>query len=249
MTMPEPVAILSSVDKSYQMDAVQVPVLRNIKLLVRPALFTVLLGPSGSGKTTLLNLIGCIDRPDTGDVVVAGTAINQLTDDELSDFRSKNIGFVFQNFNLIPVLTAYENIEYPLVLAGIAPQERQRRVTRLLDAVGLSDRARNRPGQLSGGQRQRVAIARALVRKPKLVICDEPTANLDSQTGAAILALMRRMQERYKISFLFSSHDRSLIGAADDLITLKDGVIQSIRRKPLASDAADAMADTLPGEP
>ena len=247
--MPEPVAILSSVDKSYQMDAVQVPVLRNIKLLVRPALFTVLLGPSGSGKTTLLNLIGCIDRPDTGDVVVAGTAINQLTDDELSDFRSKNIGFVFQNFNLIPVLTAYENIEYPLVLAGIAPQERQRRVTRLLDAVGLSDRARNRPGQLSGGQRQRVAIARALVRKPKLVICDEPTANLDSQTGAAILALMRRMQERYKISFLFSSHDRSLIGAADDLITLKDGVIQSIRRKPLASDAADAMADTLPGEP
>lgn len=247
--MPEPVAILSSVDKSYQMDAVQVPVLRNIKLLVRPALFTVLLGPSGSGKTTLLNLIGCIDRPDTGDVVVAGTAINQLTDDELSDFRSKNIGFVFQNFNLIPVLTAYENIEYPLVLAGIAPQERQRRVTRLLDAVGLSDRARNRPGQLSGGQRQRVAIARALVRKPKLVICDEPTANLDSQTGAAILALMRRMQERYRISFLFSSHDRSLIGAADDLITLKDGVIQSIRRKPLASDAADAMADTLPGEP
>jgi putative ABC transport system ATP-binding protein len=209
----------------------------------------VLLGPSGSGKTTLLNLIGCIDRPDTGDVVVAGTAINQLTDDELSDFRSRNIGFVFQSFNLIPVLTAYENIEYPLVLAGIAPQERQRRVTRLLDAVGLSDRARNRPGQLSGGQRQRVAIARALVRKPKLVICDEPTANLDSQTGAAILALMRRMQERYRISFLFSSHDRSLIGAADDLITLKDGVIQSIRRKALASDESDAMADTLPGEP
>ena len=247
--MTEPVAILTGVDKSYQMDAVQVPVLRNINLLVRPALFTVLLGPSGSGKTTLLNLIGCIDRPDTGDVVVAGTAINHLTDDELSDFRSKNIGFVFQNFNLIPVLTAYENIEYPLVLAGIAPQERQRRVTRLLDAVGLSDRARNRPGQLSGGQRQRVAIARALVRKPKLVICDEPTANLDSQTGAAILALMRRMQERYKISFLFSSHDRSLIGAADDLITLKDGVIQSIRRKAMTSDETDAMADTLPGEP
>lgn len=247
--MTEPVAILTGVDKSYQMDAVKVPVLQNINLLVRPALFTVLLGPSGSGKTTLLNLIGCIDRPDTGDVIVAGTAINQLTDDALSDFRSRNIGFVFQNFNLIPVLTAYENIEYPLVLAGVAPQERQRRVTRLLDAVGLSDRARNRPGQLSGGQRQRVAIARALVRKPKLVICDEPTANLDSQTGAAILALMRRMQERYKISFLFSSHDRSLIGAADDLITLKDGVIQSIRRKALASDDTDAMADTLPGEP
>ena len=245
--MTEPVAILSGVDKSYQMDAVQVPVLKHIDLLVRPALFTVLLGPSGSGKTTLLNLIGCIDRPDVGEVVVAGTAINKLADDELSDFRSQNIGFVFQSFNLIPVLTAYENIEYPLVLAGIAPVERHRRVTRLLDAVGLSDRARNLPGQLSGGQRQRVAIARALVRKPKLVICDEPTANLDSQTGAAILALMRRMQVRYRISFLFSSHDRSLISAADDLITLKDGVIQSIRRKVLANDERNAMADTQPG--
>lgn len=246
--MIEPVADLRGVDKSYQMDSVEVPVLRGIDLLVRPALFTVLLGPSGSGKTTLLNLIGCIDRPDTGHVAVAGCAINELKDDELSDFRSKNIGFVFQNFNLIPVLTAYENIEYPLVLAGFAPQERQRRVTRLLDAVGLSDRARNLPGQLSGGQRQRVAIARALVRKPKLVICDEPTANLDSKTGAAILALMRRMQSRYKISFLFSSHDRSLIGAADDLITLKDGVIQSIRRKAIVSGDDSAMPDTVPGE-
>lgn len=245
--MSEPVAILVNVDKSYQLDSVLVPVLKSIDLLVRPALFTVLLGPSGSGKTTLLNLIGCIDHPETGEVVVAGRRINQLTDDELSDFRSKNIGFVFQNFNLIPVLTAYENIEYPLVLAGIAPQERHRRVTRLLEAVGLNDRARNRPGQLSGGQRQRVAIARALVRKPKLVIADEPTANLDSQTGAAILSLMRRMQVRYKISFLFSSHDRSLIGAADDLITLKDGVIQSIRRKVIEVDD-DATADTLPDE-
>ena len=245
--MSEPVAILVNVDKSYQLDSVLVPVLKSIDLLVRPALFTVLLGPSGSGKTTLLNLIGCIDHPETGEVVVAGRRINQLSDDELSDFRSKNIGFVFQNFNLIPVLTAYENIEYPLVLAGIAPQERHRRVTRLLEAVGLNDRARNRPGQLSGGQRQRVAIARALVRKPKLVIADEPTANLDSQTGAAILSLMRRMQVRYKISFLFSSHDRSLIGAADDLITLKDGVIQSIRRKVIEVDDA-ATADTLPDE-
>ena len=247
--MSEPVAILVNVDKSYQLDSVLVPVLKSIDLLVRPALFTVLLGPSGSGKTTLLNLIGCIDHPETGEVVVAGRRINQLTDDELSDFRSKNIGFVFQNFNLIPVLTAYENIEYPLVLAGIAPHERHRRVTRLLESVGLSDRARNRPGQLSGGQRQRVAIARALVRKPKLVIADEPTANLDSQTGAAILSLMRRMQVRYKISFLFSSHDRSLIGAADDLITLKDGVIQSIRRKAIPEDDSSAAADTLPGEP
>ena len=246
--MTEPVAILTGIAKSYQMDTVQVPVLQDITLLVRPALFTVLLGPSGSGKTTLLNLIGCIDQPDTGSVVVAGTAVNKLNDDELSDFRSQNIGFVFQNFNLIPVLTAYENIEYPLVLAGIAPKERNRRVTRLLEAVGLSDRARNLPGQLSGGQRQRVAIARALVRKPKLVIADEPTANLDSQTGAAILSLMRHMQRRYQITFLFSSHDRNLIGVADDLITLRDGVIQSIRRKPAAPETAITMADTQPDD-
>ena len=246
--MTEPVAILTGIAKSYQMDAVQVPVLQDITLLVRPALFTVLLGPSGSGKTTLLNLIGCIDQPDTGSVVVAGTAVNKLNDDELSDFRSQNIGFVFQNFNLIPVLTAYENIEYPLVLAGIAPKERNRRVTRLLEAVGLSDRARNLPGQLSGGQRQRVAIARALVRKPKLVIADEPTANLDSQTGAAILSLMRHMQRRHQITFLFSSHDRNLIGVADDLITLRDGVIQSIRRKPAAPETTITMADTQPDD-
>jgi len=247
--MSEPVAILSGVDKSYQMDDVQVPVLKRIDLLVRPGHFTVLLGPSGSGKTTLLNLIGCIDRPDTGDVVVAGCAINKLSDDALSDFRSANIGFVFQNFNLVPVLTAFENVEYPLVLAGMPAERRQRRVMKLLDAVGLADRARNRPGQLSGGQRQRVAIARALARKPKLVIADEPTANLDSKTGEAILALMRRMQERYKISFLFSSHDRSLINAADDLITLRDGVIQSIRRKPTAVEddgGSESLHDTQP---
>ena len=248
-----PVAVLSGIEKHYQMDSVLVPVLRGIDVLVRPGHFTVLLGPSGSGKTTLLNLVGCIDRPDKGEVVVAGTAVNDLDDDALADFRSRNIGFVFQGFNLLPVLTAYENIEYPLVLAGVAPQERNRRVVRLLEAVGLSDRARNLPGQLSGGQRQRVAIARALVRKPKLVIADEPTANLDSQTGAAILTLMRHMQRRYQITFLFSSHDRNLIGVADDLITLRDGVIQSIRRKPAAAaesvNAATAdTADTQPGD-
>jgi len=243
-----PVARLGNVSKSYQLDAVNVPVLRDIDLEVRPGRFTVLLGPSGSGKTTLLNLIGCIDRPDAGDVEVAGTDTRDLSDDALADFRSKNIGFVFQNFNLLPVLTTYENIEYPLVLAGIEQKERHRRVTRLLDAVGLADRAHNRPGQLSGGQRQRVAIARALVRKPKLVIADEPTANLDSRTGAAILSLMRHMQQRYRITFLFSSHDSNLIGVADDLITLQDGVIQSVHRREDAADTPDAV-DTQPQEP
>ncbi len=239
--MPEPVAILCGVEKSYHLDSVTVPVIRGVDILVRPGHFTVLLGPSGSGKTTLLNMLGCIDRPDKGDVVVAGCAVNKLTDDALSDFRSENIGFIFQNFNLLPVLTAYENIEYPLVLAGMAPRLRHARVAKLLEAVGLSDRAKNLPGQLSGGQRQRVAIARALARKPKLVIADEPTANLDSKTGAAILSLMRHMQARYQISFIFSSHDRDVISAADDLIYIRDGMIQSIKRK-----APDVEVDDFP---
>lgn len=233
----EPVSILTGVEKSYQMDAVTVPVLQGIDLLIRPGHFTVLLGPSGSGKTTLLNLVGCIDRADQGEVIVAGQDVARLSDDELADFRAENIGFIFQSFNLIPVLTAYENIEYPLVLAGMPKERRRRRVTRLLEAVDLADRAKNLPGQLSGGQRQRVAIARALARRPKLVIADEPTANLDSKTGEAILRLLRHMQERHKVSFLFSSHDRSLMDAADDLISLRDGVIQSIRRKPTEIDA------------
>ncbi|MBI3154495.1 MAG: ABC transporter ATP-binding protein [Burkholderiales bacterium] len=228
---PEPVALLEAVDKTYRMDEVEVPVLKGIDLLVRPGRFTVLLGPSGSGKTTLLNLIGGIDHPDRGTVVVAGHDIGPMSDDELSDFRARHVGFIFQNYNLLPVLSAYENVEYPMLLAGVPAAKRERRVHKLLQAVGLADRARNRPGQLSGGQRQRVAIARALALKPRLVIADEPTANLDSHTGKAILHLMRRMQQRYQISFLFSSHDRAVIGSADDAIFLKDGVIRGIRRK------------------
>ena len=226
-----PVAVLTQVEKTYQLDSVSVPVIKGVDILVRHACFTVLLGPSGSGKTTLLNMIGCIDKPDKGEIVVSDCKVAELTDDALSDFRAKNIGFIFQNFNLLPVLSAYENIEYPLLLAGASAKKRGNRVPRLLDAVGLGDKARNLPGQLSGGQRQRVAIARALARKPKLVIADEPTANLDSQTGAAILTLMRRMVERYEISFIFSSHDPEVIKAADDTIFLKDGLISGIRRK------------------
>ncbi|MBL0089969.1 MAG: ABC transporter ATP-binding protein [Ideonella sp.] len=226
-----PVAVLSKCERTYQLDSVSVPVIKGVDLLIRPARFTVILGPSGSGKTTLLNMIGCIDRPDAGEVVVAGCDVNRLSDDDLSDFRARNIGFVFQNFNLLPVLTAYENIEYPLILAGSSAKTRADRVPKLLEAVGLADKAKNLPGQLSGGQRQRVAIARALARKPRLVIADEPTANLDSKTGAAILTLMRHMQERYQISFVFSSHDRTVIGAADDTVFLKDGVVLSVQRK------------------
>ncbi len=229
--IPQPVAVLTRVEKTYHLDSVSVPVIKGVDILIRRACFTVLLGPSGSGKTTLLNMIGCIDRPDHGEVIVADCKVGELSDDALSDFRAENIGFIFQNFNLLPVLTAYENIEYPLLLSGVSAKKRADRVSKLLHSVGLLDKVNHLPGQLSGGQRQRVAIARALARKPKLVIADEPTANLDSETGAAILALMRRMVERYQVSFIFSSHDRDVIKAADDTIFLKDGVIHGIRRK------------------
>lgn len=232
---PQPVAVLSQVQKTYDLDAVRVHVIKGVDLLVRPAHFTVLLGPSGSGKTTLLNMIGCIDRPDSGEIVVAGRTVGSLSDDELSDFRARNIGFIFQNFNLLPVLTAYENIEYPMVLAGASERKRGVRIPMLLEAVGLADKAKHLPGQLSGGQRQRVAIARALALKPKLVIADEPTASLDSETGRSILKLLRRMQKRYGISFIFSSHDPGVINAADDAIFIKDGAIQGINRRPSRS--------------
>ena len=229
--MQGPVVDIRQVEKTYHLDSIDVPVIKGVNFLVRHACFTVLLGPSGSGKTTLLNMIGCIDQPDKGEIIVADCKVGELSDDALSDFRARNIGFIFQNFNLLPVLSAYENIEYPLLLAGASAKKRGDRVPRLLDAVGLGDKAKNLPGQLSGGQRQRVAIARALARKPKLVIADEPTANLDSHTGAAILSLMRRMVDRYQISFIFSSHDQEVIKAADDIIYLKDGVVNRTRRK------------------
>ena len=225
------VAVLTRVERTYRMDAVSVPVIKGVDVVVRRACFTVLLGPSGSGKTTLLNMIGCIDKPDQGEIIVADCKVGELSDDALSDFRAQNIGFIFQNFNLLPVLNAYENIEYPLLLAGAPVKERGERVATLLEAVGLGDKAAYFPGQLSGGQRQRVAIARALACKPKLVIADEPTANLDSQTGAAILSLMRQMVDQYAVSFIFSSHDPDVINAADDTIFLKDGLIHGIRRQ------------------
>lgn len=223
--------VLTNVNKSYRLDAVEVPALRDISLEVWPDRFTVLCGPSGSGKTTLLNLMGCIDRPDSGAIVVADQPIAALSDDALSDFRARNFGFIFQNFNLIPVLTAFENIEYPLRLAGISSEQRQRRVREMLQAVGLADRADHLPGQLSGGQRQRVAIARALAPAPKLVLADEPTANLDSQTGASIIALMRKMQREQHLSVVFSSHDPDVLAEADDAVFIQDGAITSIERR------------------
>lgn len=222
---------LRQVSKRYQLDTIAVPALAHIDLDILPNRFTVLSGPSGSGKTTLLNLIGCVDLPDSGEIIVAGQKVHTLSDSALADFRLRNIGFIFQNFNLLPVLTAYENIEYPLLLAKVGANERKKRINTLLDAVGLNEKSQHLPGQLSGGQRQRVAIARALATKPQLVLADEPTANLDSHTGAAIIALMRQMQRELAVSFIFSSHDPQVLAAADDAVMIRDGQITDIQRQ------------------
>lgn len=222
--------VLKGVGKTYRVGSIEVPALVDVSLEILPDRFTVISGPSGSGKTTLLNLIGCIDRADGGAITVAGQPVQRLADDALSDFRARHVGFVFQNFNLLPVLTAYENVEYPLLLARLAGGARKRRVRELLDAVGLADKASHKPGQLSGGQKQRVAIARALATSPALVLADEPTANLDSHTGEAIIALMRRMQREHKVSFVFSSHDPKVLAAADDAVTISDGRVVSVER-------------------
>ena len=229
---------LRNVDKTYRLPAVTVPALSGVSIDIRPGRFTVLCGPSGSGKTTLLNMMGCIDRPDAGEIQVDGQAVQAMTDDALSDFRARRIGFVFQNFNLLPVLTAFENVEYPLVLAAVPAAQRKERVRTLLDAVGLADRAGNRPGQLSGGQRQRVAIARALATEPALVLADEPTANLDSQTGAEIIALMRRLQRERGASFVFSSHDPMVLAQADDVVRIRDGRIDAIEHRDTCAEVA-----------
>ncbi|ACR29411.1 ABC transporter ATP-binding protein [Burkholderia glumae] len=221
---------LEAVEKSYLMGSVNVTALRDVTLEIRDGRFTVIAGASGSGKSTLLNLVGCVDRPDRGRIVVAGEDVGRLSDDALSDFRARRLGFVFQNFNLLPVLTAHENVEYPLLLAGmrLTQAERAQRVRDMLDAVGLADKAHHRPGQLSGGQRQRVAIARALVAAPNLVLADEPTANLDSKTGQQIIALMKRLQRERRVSFVISSHDPQVLAAGDDVIHIADGCVSAL---------------------
>lgn len=223
--------VLAHVKKTYRLDKVEVAALSDINLRIRPNRFTVLSGMSGSGKTTLLNLIGCIDQPDEGEISVAGRSVARMTDNARADFRLRHIGFIFQSFNLLPVLTAYENVEYPLLLTRTPATARRKRVQELLEAVGLTPHALHWPGQLSGGQRQRVAIARALATAPQLVLADEPTANLDSHTGAGIIALMRTVQREYGATFVFSSHDPKVLLEADDAVLLKDGRIVSIEQR------------------
>jgi putative ABC transport system ATP-binding protein len=221
------VVVFENVSKIYQMGEVSIPALKDVSLSIPKRRFSMVLGPSGSGKTTLLNMIGCLDTPTDGTIEVCGQKIAEISDDKMSEFRAQNIGFIFQNFNLIPVLTAFENVEYPLTLLGIKTTERKERTMDILESVGLRGHAGHRPNQLSGGQKQRVAIARALVKGPGLVLADEPTANLDSKTGASIIDLMYKIQEQYGATFVFSTHDQQLISHAQDVFSIRDGQLIS----------------------
>ncbi len=216
---------LTAVDKSYRLGRVSVHALSGIDLEITRGDFLALAGPSGSGKTTLLNLIGCIDKPDRGRVVIDGVDVTNVPLHRLAATRAEVLGFVFQTFNLIPVLTAWENVEYPLLLRGLPARERNARVGRWLEQVGISDQAKQRPDQLSGGQRQRVAIARAMAGDPKLVIADEPTANLDSETGTRILDLLTDINRTTGCTFVFSTHDPSLIARVQRVVRIRDGRI------------------------
>lgn len=222
---------LTDVKKKYLMGKVEVEALKGVSLEIPVKKFNVIIGPSGSGKTTLLNLLGCIDVPSSGKVEVCGQDIARLSDKQASDFRAENIGFIFQNFNLIPVLSAYENVEYPLLLMKKPAKERRELTLKMLHDVGLSSHKHHRPNELSGGQRQRVAVARALVKGPKLVLADEPTANLDSKTGQSIIDLMYKMQAESHTTFIFSSHDKQVMEHAEKVFEIQDGLLMEERER------------------
>jgi putative ABC transport system ATP-binding protein len=223
---------LRGVYKTYHLDQVEVPALRGVDLDIAAGEFLSIAGPSGSGKTTLLNLVGCVDVATRGSVLVAGNDTARLGDAGLTRLRLHTLGFIFQSFNLVPVLNVFQNVEFPLLLQKVGSKtERTRRVDELLEKVGLDRHALHRPSELSGGQRQRVAIARALVTRPKIVLADEPTANLDSATGDTILGLMKRMNQNERTTFIFSTHDAKVMSHADRVVHLEDGLIvdQGIR--------------------
>ena len=211
--------------KRYRLGTVVIEALRGIDLEVARGEFVVVAGPSGSGKTSLLNLLGCLDEPDEGQVVFAGADLASLSSADKTALRRRQLGFVFQSFNLLPVLSAFENVEYPLWIDGIPRAERKRRAEEALAAVGLGDRMRHRPDQLSGGERQRVSLARALVHEPLAILADEPTANLDSRTAAAIVDLLARMNTERGTTFLFATHDPAIVARAPRTIRLKDGMV------------------------
>jgi putative ABC transport system ATP-binding protein len=217
---------LENVFKDYTLGEEQVQALKNITLNIEDGAFMAIAGPSGSGKSTLLNLIGCIDTPSSGKISINGRDISGQTPDQLSELRSRVIGFIFQTFNLLPVLSAEENVEYPLLqFKELNATERRSRVAKYLGIVGLSKFATHRPNQLSGGQRQRVAIARALATQPKIVLADEPTANLDHKTGESILQLMKDVNDKFKTTFIFSTHDWRVMEIANRLVRIEDGQI------------------------
>ncbi len=217
---------MEGVTKIFQAGEVSVTALKNINLEIDKGSFVSFIGPSGSGKTTLLNLIGCLDKPTEGNVYVNNVQINKLNRKEGARFRGDTLGFVFQNFNLIPVLTVYENVEYPLLMVKNTPaKERKDRVLNLLDKVGMLDQKDKYPNQISGGQKQRVAIARALVTSPSVVLADEPTANLDHKTAFQVIEIMRQMKTDLGTTFIFSTHDPKIVGSAETIYTLEDGEI------------------------
>jgi putative ABC transport system ATP-binding protein len=213
------------VTKTYQQGKVKVKALEKITLNVQTGSFMALAGPSGSGKTTLLNLIGGLDLPDSGDIRVNGQAYTDLSAARMADLRLHKIGFVFQAYNLIPVLSAVENVEYVMLLQGVPADERRRKAMQILDEVGLEGKYHRRPAELSGGQQQRVAVARAIVADPAIVLADEPTANLDSKTGESLLQLMLHMNRERQVTFIFSTHDNMVMAYARRLVTLRDGHI------------------------
>ncbi len=222
---------VENVVKTYGSGPAAVSALRGVSVVIEPGEFTVISGPSGSGKSTLLNLIGCLDVPDNGVVRIEGRDVGALSGVELAALRARRIGFIFQSFNLIPVLSAVENVELALQLARDTKGDRRARATVALSAVGLGGLLDRRPNQLSGGQQQRVAVARALVKQPALVIADEPTANLDSSSGTAVLDIMREMNEGRGVTFLFSTHDPKVMERARRIVTLTDGAITSDERR------------------
>jgi len=218
---------VENVTRTYKTGKVETQALRGVNLSIQSGEFTALVGPSGSGKTTLLQLIGCLDQPTSGRVFVNGKDVSLLNRNQRADIRRGTIGFVFQFFALIPTLTAYENIEMPLLLTGAAPAERRERVTHLLDMIDLADHANHRPDQLSGGQQQRVAVARALTTNPSFILADEPTANLDTANGKQIMETMERLNRETGVTFVFATHDPRVIQYARRVITLRDGLIDA----------------------
>lgn len=219
------VAKIENVTRVYKTGKVETHALRGVDLTIEKGEFSALIGPSGSGKTTLLQLIGCLDQPTSGHVYINGKDVSRLNRNQRADMRRGTIGFIFQFFALIPTLTAYENVEMPLLLNGHSATERRQRIQELLESVGLADRARNRPDQLSGGQQQRVAIARALAADPTLILADEPTANLDTENGKQVMETMLRLNQETGVTFVFATHDPRVIQYARRVVTLHDGLI------------------------